>query len=567
VLTLVIAADPFTNVVLGVYVIAAFIVPTLAPVAVSDDWTYQRSVEYLINRHEFHILPVAAATQITQLVWGGAFALVFGVTPGVLRVSTLAIVFLSALALRDMFRDLGVSNQRAALGVGLYLFNPIMFAISYSFMSDPHFVAWMTISAWLYLKAEVQKRPELNWWASGVATIACLERPHGALLPIGVATWYFLSGRLRINRVPVRSLAAIGLIPATAMLLLYTVFSHGLPSQQGLFLDEMRAASPTETRLLIERLAVIEIGYAGFFILPLAIGAFIAIWRALGDLPPAGVRLTVAATALTAAGMVWLWAQGKLMPYVPHFFGRGGPGSADLRLAKPALWGTGVFEALTVACGAAAVGGLIMCLRAITHRTQRGQAGIGLVICMLGWQAVGVLPQSFLFRNFTISLDRYLLPMLPFVVLVAVWAVDDWNLLPILAWPAIAAVALFSIVGTRDVLVLQNDVWHLAGELNAAGVPNTRLDAGYAWDAYHLWEFSHANSLAPRTPDGPWWTTSYAQATDSTYVIAAGPIEGYQIISVHEVSSWLRERPVYIFVERRLDAQPDGVVWPRPTAR
>jgi hypothetical protein len=377
-------------------------VPTLAPVAVSDDWTYQRSVEYLINRHEIHILPVAAATQITQLFWGGAFALVFGVTPGVLRVSTLVIVFLSALALRDMFRDLGVSNQRAALGVGLYLFNPIMFAISYSFMSDPHFVAWMTISAWLYVKAEVQDRPELNWWASGVATIACLERPHGALLPLGVATWYFLSGRLRINRLPIRALAAIGLIPATAMLLLYTVFSHGLPSQQGLFLDEIRAASPSETRLLIERLSVIEIGYAGFFILPLAIGAFVAIWRALGELPPYSVRLTVVATAITAAGMVWLRAQGKLMPYVPHFFGRGGPGSADLRLAKPALWGASVFEALTVACGAAAVGVLIVCLRAIARRPQTRQSGIGLVICLLGWQAVGVLPQSFLFRKFTI---------------------------------------------------------------------------------------------------------------------------------------------------------------------
>ena len=72
-------------------------------------------------------------------------------------------------------------------------------------------------------------------------------------------------------------------------------------------------------------------------------------------------------------------------------------------------------------------------------------------------------------------------------------------------------------------------------------MPNTRLDAGYAWDAYHLWEFSYQNHLEPRTVDGPGGSV-YAQATDSTYVIAGAPIEGYVVISAHEYSSWLHER-------------------------
>jgi dolichyl-phosphate-mannose-protein mannosyltransferase len=533
----------------------------LAPVSISDDWTYIRSVEYLINQWQFHILPVAAATQITQLFWGGAFGLIFGVTPGVLRVSTIAIVLLSALALRDMFRDLKVSNQRAALGTALYLFNPIMFAISYSFMSDPHFVAWMTLSAWLYLKAEMHDRTELLWWASVLATIACLERPHGAFIPIGVATWYLLTGRLRIDRQPIRSLAAIGLIPAVAMLLLYTVI-NGLPSQQGLFLSEMEAAGPTESWLLIKRLAVIEIAYTGFFVLPLIIGVGIGVWRALGNLPTYAIRLVIGAVAVTAAGIAWFWNQGRLMPYIPHFFGRGGPGSGDLQHSRPPLFGPTVFEWLTIACGVAAICALILFLRSVAIPKRFGRSGIGLLTCLLGWQAIGVLPQSFLFRNWIISLDRYLLPMLPFVVVIAVWAVDDREIMPLLAWPAMAVVALFSIAGTRDVLVFQSDVWQIAHALNTAGVPNTRLDAGYAWDAYHLWEFSYQNHLEPRTENGPWWVMSYAQATDSTYVIAGAPIQGYVVISAHEYSSWLHERPMYLYVMRRLDAPPDGVTWP-----
>jgi hypothetical protein len=288
----------------------------------------------------------------------------------------------------------------------------------------------------------------------------------------------------------------------------------------------------------------------------------VGVWRALGNLPTYAIRTVIAAVAITAAGMAWFWNQGRLMPYIPHFFGRGGPGSGDLQHSRPPLFQPSVFELLTIACGVAAICALVMFLRSVAAPHRFGRSGIGLLTCLLGWQAAGVLPQSFLFRNWIISLDRYLLPMLPFIVLIAVWAVDDRELLPLLAWPAVAAVALFSIAGTRDILVFQSDVWQIARQLNAASVPSTRLDAGYAWDAYHLWEFSYQNHLEPRSVNGPWWVMSYAQATDSTYVIAGAPIEGYMVISAHEYSSWLHKSHMYLFVMRRLDAPPDGATWP-----
>src|SRR3954454_24485893 len=169
--------DPLTATVLWTFLLSMVALPTLAPVAISDDWTYSRSVEYLINNWQFHILPVAAATQITQLFWGGAFAFLFGTSAGVLRVSTLAVVFLSAFAFRATLDLLDVPNRLAAAALALYLFNPIMFSMSYTFMSDPHFVAWLVIATWLYVKAEVTGRTELLAPASGLAAIACLQRP------------------------------------------------------------------------------------------------------------------------------------------------------------------------------------------------------------------------------------------------------------------------------------------------------------------------------------------------------------------------------------------------------
>ena len=131
-----------------------------------------------------------------------------------------------------------------------------------------------------------------------------------------------------------------------------------------------------------------------------------------------------------------------------------------------------------------------------------------------------------------------------------------------LAWVAVVAIALFSAVGTRDALVFQENVWTVARGLNRSGVPITKLDAGYAWDAYRLWEFQNKHDIPPQTPDGTWWTGSFARPTDSTYVIAGGPIPGYRILSTHPYSAWLQREPVALYVLRRDSAEPDEVTWP-----
>jgi len=557
-----IARDSLSALVLWVFLLAMLIIPTLAPVAISDDWTYARSVEYLINNWQVHILPVAAATQITQLFWGGAFAFFFGTSAGVLRVSTLAIVFLSAFAFRATLDLVDVPNRLAAAALALYLFNPIMFSISYTFMSDPHFVAWLVIATWLYVKAEVTGRTELLVPASGLAAIACLQRPHGALIPIGVATWYLLSGRLRIDRNPIGMLLRIGAAPALVMILTLTLHNDALPSQQSLFLTQLRDAPASETWLLLRRMGVIELAYAGLFCLPLTFGAGRFLVARSDRFKPWTILAVVIASATSAGGIAWMRDQGRIMPYVPHFLGRGGPGSGDVRYTRDPLFANAFFEWATVLCGVSAVLLAILLLTCRFDRRSPQTNGAALVGCLCAWQAVGALPQSFLFRNWIISLDRYLLPMLPLLLIVLAWALRDVRMDWMIATPLIVVTIAFSILGTRDILIFHENVWALAHALNRAGVPDTRLDAGYGWDAYHLWEFSYDNQIPPQTPDGAWWTNAYAQATDSTYVISGKPIAGYSILSIHEISAWLQRKPVLLYVLRRADAPPDGVSWP-----
>lgn len=123
--------------VLALFGGTAFIVPTLAPVATTDDWGYSRSVEILLDEGRLTVFPVVAATAVFQIGWGAAFGLVFGMSLGVMRVSTLVMVALGAVALYALLRELGVSRGMSALGTAAYLFNPLTFVLAYSFMTDP----------------------------------------------------------------------------------------------------------------------------------------------------------------------------------------------------------------------------------------------------------------------------------------------------------------------------------------------------------------------------------------------------------------------------------------------
>ncbi len=92
---------------------------------------------------------------------------------------------------------------------------------------------------------------------------------------------------------------------------------------------------------------------------------------------------------------------------------------------------------------------------------RAGRAAAGLVFAVLVGQAVGVLPPTFHFQNpvpgaiLTITLDRYLLPLLPLALALAVWAVAGMRLPSWPAWAVTAVLAVVSVAGTHDFLVFQ----------------------------------------------------------------------------------------------------------------
>src|SRR5262245_26086608 len=109
---------------LTAYAVPLLIVPPTVPVPLVDDWVYQPSVTHLVDRHELWIAPPTVATLVLQVAWGGLFGWLFGVSPFVLRCSTLVAGFGAVLACYGLFRELGVVRGRAILGALAVCFNP-----------------------------------------------------------------------------------------------------------------------------------------------------------------------------------------------------------------------------------------------------------------------------------------------------------------------------------------------------------------------------------------------------------------------------------------------------------
>jgi len=543
--------------VFAAFLLSLFVIPTLVDVPVGDDWVYTRSVEILVLDGRLEILDLSVVTLVFQVAWGALFSLIdlsFAST----RVSTLAIVLLSGGAMYALCRDMGVSRHRAALGTAVYLFNPLTFGLAFTFMTDPHFTALLVIAMWLYVRG---LRPEAMRMrtivlASAVASLAFLVRQQGALIPFAVGLYLVLAGRWRPNREGILLAIRVAGIPALTMVAYYTwlVLSHGAPEQQNEFLDQMIEAGMYETRILISRMTYIEIAYIGFFLLPLTLAALPAV-RHLRLPSTRSGRIFAGLWGVTViAGFLIFAGRDRFMPYIPQYAGFQGIGPTDLRGSRPLVIDRDLSPWLTLVSLASSLLFALFLARRLFVASTPGRASASLVAMIGIWQVIGVLPPSFHFRNWIISVDRYLLPLLPVAVVLLLWALRDVRLSLPLAWTAISVYALFAVAGTRDFLVFQDATWDMANEALEMGVPITELDAGASWDGYYLYEYSIRNGIDQQTPHGPWWTDLFGPATTSRFVVSTQELPHYEVVSTTTYSSWLDGGSREMFLLRKIDS-------------
>lgn len=531
-------------------------------VPVGDDWVYARTVERLLDGHGFRILDATVVTLVLQALWGAAVASVLGFSFVALRLSTVAVVGLGAVALYGLCRTLGASRQWSAVAAAAWLFNPLAYVLSNSFMSDASFAGLLAAATLLYARGLGGERevPGLVLAGSAVAAAAFLFRQQGALIPVSVVAFLLVTGRAR--RATLVRVAAVPVVAGLAYVL-WLRFVHGVPRSQEQFTQELAFAWRAGTPRLLVQLAAVAVLYCGLFVLPVAAAAAGRLRGLVRSLPRRAWRVAGPLGAVAAVGAAGFAAAGRLMPYVPQYLADWGLGPADLSGGRPPVAGRPLFALVTVASAVAVVVVAAAAGRRFADREPvpegvAGRAAAGLVLAVLAGQAVGVLPPTFHFQNpvpgaiRVITLDRYLLPLLPLALALAVWAVAPLRPRAWPAWAVTGVLAVVAVAGTRDFLQFQRSTWDLAAATIAAGVELDQLDGGAQWDGVHLYQ--DGVDVPGSRADRPWWVNLFAWTGESTYVVATAPLPGYVEVRRVPYDTWLPPDGQELLLLRRPDA-------------
>jgi 4-amino-4-deoxy-L-arabinose transferase-like glycosyltransferase len=540
----------------------------LVPAAVGDDWVYARSVEILLREGRLHILDLSVVTLLFQVAWGSLFATLFGLSFGALRLSTFVMTMLGGVACYGLCRELQIERMPSALAAAAYVFNPLSFVLAYTFMSDPFFTALLVIATYGYVKGLRCDRPNRAVLLFGAAVAACafLVRQQGALIPAAVIVALLAQRRLHRDRESLRLVLRIVALPAIAIVgyYLWLVFVHGVPHEQTSFTHSVVSAGWGQSLLLIGRMTFVEAMYIGLFTLPVVLAALSAVNRIARVRAPVVWFTVLCWAAIVLAGLEHFNsgdANQQLMPrmpYIAQYMGPSGLGPTDLLGGRAWIVSWQALDVLTALCVVASLLFAFLLARQLVRSapTDPSRSSAGLVLAIALGQVAGILPPSFHFRNWIVSVDRYLLPLLPLALCLGFWALRGLRPSFGAAWVIVAISALISIAGTRDFLEFQNATWQVARAAIEGGVPIAALDAGAAWDGYALYDYSVAHQLAPQTPGGPWWTNLFAPATTSDYVVSTAPLDGYQEIGHQEASNWLDGHPTLLYLLQRAEPAP-----------
>ena len=362
------------------YVGAAAILPTRADLVMYDDFVYIRQAQEFARHLVIHVPNETAANAVFEILWGGTFGAVLGAQHlWAYRLATLVLSLLGGLALYALCRELDVGRNWSACGAALFLFNPLYFVLSYSFMTDPHLVALLVIATYGYVRG-LRSPNRARWTIAGstVASLAYLSRPQGALLPVAMVAWMFLARRARLDRRSVVEIARVAAVPAVVVVghQAWLRLFNGVPKDQAGFAQSFFDLGARNVELLVGRLTFVELMYLGLFLVPVAIGAARALRTTAREMTQAAWLAMTAFSSVVIVGFLFFQSSSRRMPYVASWFTTSGLGPDGIVDARSPIMQQWMVDLLTlVAFFAALVIGLFVCRslfdRSGSPRSQR----------------------------------------------------------------------------------------------------------------------------------------------------------------------------------------------------
>jgi len=517
--------------IVGAFAAGWLLVGPRANVPVIDDWVYAWSVEHLLDTGRLQVLEISAFYPITQILWGAFFARLAGFSFAVLRGSTIILAVFGCWAVYLTLRELDCRRRTALLGALALAFDPVYFALSFSFMTEVPFVSFSTMTLYCYVRAIRRNEPIALCVGCLCAMAAYLIRPIGIVLPLAplLALVSTSDGRTMLRR---------SIPPLVITLSVMVALQIEIPRMLGLldwaairedYLRWWFTVPITDyLRWNVEVPFVVAFPFA-----PLLL-AYTVRWRHAAE------------TAIVALILVFICREALGHVVMPMPDGQ----TWSLRdiaarsmldgTVAPSTWSLHVLPLVEI-LGLLTVGALVVIGVRRCLQPTLGSERVIVALAVLQFACINAL---WLYN------DRYYVVFAPVLAIVGAQALDRHRLGQRLAAVLLIVWAGIAISGTRDMLAFNNTCASVAAELEASGIPSWDIDAGYSLDGWRL--YAHPEHLPPganRQYDVPFVTSN----RPTSYSITNSPLPQSEILRIVPLkrASWQATRVVYV-VRRRL---------------
>lgn len=519
---------------------AAVVVHPTDDLPLIDDWTYAWSVDHFVKTGELRVLDWSAHYPLAQIVWGALFARVFGFSFFVLRLSTLVLEWIGLLAFYCTLRAVGVGPSWSTLGTLGLFFNPVLFVLAHSFMTDVPFVSAMNVATLWYVLWATRRRSVYLGLGSVFTIGAFLIRQIGALLGLVPIAHLALLRIFRVRRsVPWHDVLLLSLpFVAIGVMQWWIRDVHGMTSvyrwrAEALYQSFLPAAwLSSRSWWVYFRIFARTLVYLGILLWPLA-------------LPSAGARsrraLLWSAVFTVMVMVAYGWHFGTMprpLKYEQTLsleeLGASRPliSREDLSRAIP---GWSVWVLLGFALTSAATVLALLWERARKASCWSSPAG---VVWMNG------LLQVIAIELLWFDYDRYYLPLLPVLTALLIVGTKWTRLMRGLVVAGVLICGAVSVSGAIDNFRFSRAVAQAREWLIDRGVPPWQVDAGYVLNGW--WLYAHPDNLPPGAR--PEWDVPFVTAsTELPYKIANSPLPAYSVMKTFAWRSlWAVSDRVYV---------------------
>ncbi len=471
----------------------------------NDDWAYAIPVTHLLRDGKIILSDWASATQLVHVMWGALWAKAFGLDSGILRLSTIALGTGALFFFHLLLKECGVEDKNALLGAACLAFNPIYFLLSNTFMTDVPYLFWMILSLYCYAKY-INTTLESWLWGAGVTASACyLTRQIGFFLPLGYSLMLLLERRLNP-----RTFVRIWILPAAAISGHYVWFNfiHGPTWASVNYVVKgtlHHISSPSKLIPDIIQRTISSAIETGVFILPLAAGFIVKASQFFRKKSPANLKTGayLASAIFIFTCIVYIAVKG-FMPHLENTLSAQGLGTMTVGGAQwkaSGIFGKTWFWNMATVFGIVSMTAFIAAFASIgktkEHSAQNRVLNLVLYVCCFQF-AFSMLGLKFF--------DRYILTLLPCIILVLVFAANALKFSRLPSFAALILIAALSWAGTKDYLAWNEAKWKAGNLAESAGISPGEVANGFDWNAHWNYERNMARlkSAKPLRAIGAW---------------------------------------------------------------